>query len=445
MYKSDYKKQKEFEALILNGKEQEVIDYYNQNYYSVNIKKNKFNGVYNLAIRGNVKLFKLFMEEKRYGKINYNNLDVKKFAYLIIKHKNINLLKEIVSNIADINFYFYMHITYDKREQFNRKLYEESLKKDCPFEIFELILNNITIPTSSFVLADESCEFKIIQKIIKNSRMDLFEKKILEILKYRSFVEDYFMSFCLEKNKKNYIMKYLELLDDKQKIIRLLSKLHTNTDFNLLKRFKNIHGIKFNQSEKLEIVIYTKNTKLLKEVISNTKEEEYNVLLDKIGTISEEIFNCFLEEDKEKVNKFINNNTNDILNKLFMLPNMPIIKYVLKVTSLKKFDENLFYICSFKKDEDFLEIMKDERFHYDTEDFKGLEILINYSYLKKLDIALKIPRIRKGIKTKTLLKLLKERKLNTLKVIVNNLKEEELENHEDLPEEIKYQFKVKNF
>ncbi len=56
MYKSDYKKQKEFEALILNGKEQEVIDYYNQNYYSVNIKKNKFNGVYNLAIWGNVKL-----------------------------------------------------------------------------------------------------------------------------------------------------------------------------------------------------------------------------------------------------------------------------------------------------------------------------------------------------------------------------------------------------
>lgn len=445
MYKSDYKKQKEFEALILNGKEQEVIDYYNQNYYSVNIKKNKFNGVYNLAIRGSVKLFKLFMEEKRYGRINYNNLDVKKFAYLIIKHKNIDLLKEIVSNIADINFYFYMHINYDKKEQFNRKLYEESLKKDCPFELFELILNNITIPTSSFVLTDESYEFKIIQKIIKNSRIDLFEKKILEIFKYRSFVEDYFINFCLEKNKKNYIMKYLEILDDKQKIIRLLSKLHNNTDFNLLKRFKNIHGIKLNKSEKLEIVIYTKNTKLLKEVIANTKEEKYNILLDKTGTISEENFNCFLEDNKEKVNEFVNENTNDILNKSFMLSNMPIIRYVLKVTSLTKFDENLFYSCTFKSDEFFLEIMKDERLHYDTEDFKGLEVLIKNNYLKKLDIALKIPRIRKGIKTKTLLKLLEEGRINTLKVIVNNIKEEELENYENLPEAIKYQFKVKNF
>ena len=274
--------------------------------------------------------------------------------------------------------------------------------------------------------------------------MALFEKKIIELLKYKSLIEDYFIKFCLDKNKKNYIMKYLEILEDKERIKSLLSKLHTNTELRLIKRFKNIHGIKLNQSEKLEIVFHTKNKNLLKEIIKNNKEK-YNVLLNKIGTISEENFNCFLEQDKEEVNEFINNNTNDILNKCFMLSNMPVIRYVLKVTNLKKFDNNLFYSCAFKTEEDFLEVMKDERLHYDTEDFKGLEILIKYDYLKKLDIALKIPRIRKGIKTNILLKLINEKRINTLKVIVNNIKEEELENYENLPEEIKYQFKVKNF
>ena len=443
MYKSDYKKQKEFEYLILNGKKQEVIDYYNNNYYSVNIKKNKFNALYNLAIRGDVDLFKTFMSDK-YKKQNYKNINIRKFTSLIIKNKKINLLKEIINNMSDINFYFYLYITYDNREQFNRALYEESLKKECPFEIFEFILINISTPSNYYYITEESYEVKIIKKIIKNSRMALFEKKIIELLKYKSLIEDYFIKFCLDKNKKNYIMKYLEILEDKERIKSLLSKLHTNTELRLIKRFKNIHGIKLNQSEKLEIVFHTKNKNLLKEIIKNNKEK-YNVLLNKIGTISEENFNCFLEQDKEEVNEFINNNTNDILNKCFMLSNMPVIRYVLKVTNLKKFDNNLFYSCAFKTEEDFLEVMKDERLHYDTEDFKGLEILIKYDYLKKLDIALKIPRIRKGIKTNILLKLINEKRINTLKVIVNNIKEEELENYENLPEEIKYQFKVKNF
>ena len=68
-----------------------------------------------------------------------------------------------------------------------------------------------------------------------------------------------------------------------------------------------------------------------------------------------------------------------------MLSNMPVIRYVLKVTNLKKFDNNLFYSCAFKTEEDFLEVMKDERLHYDTEDFKGLEILIKYDFIDEED------------------------------------------------------------
>lgn len=446
MYKSDYKKQKEFEELILTGKIEDVIEYniYNN---SVNLRKNGFNGLYNLAIRGNVELFKELMSLIKYRIKKYDKFDIKKFIKLIFKHKNFDLLKEVINNDSNINFYFYAYIKFDKREELSRVLYSESIKKDCPFEIFEFILNNVKIYYNyNCYDTKNTIEFKIIEKIIKNSKMEIFEKKILEIISHKYFIEDYFIEYCLTKNKKNYVVKYLELLNNKKKIINLLSKIHNNSKTNLLKRFKNIHGIKLNKKEELEIIFYTKNKNVLKELImKSSKEDKKSVLLDRISFISEENFNCFLENDKEVINELIDKDFNKLINDSIVYFNTHVIKYILKTTNLKKFDNNLFYNFSLIKDSFFFELMKDERFHYDNEFFGGLNLLIKCNHLKKLDYVLKIDRIRKGINTKIIKKLFKEKRIDTLKVVINNIKKEELENYESLHEEIRCFFKVKDF
>lgn len=447
MYKSDYKKQKEFENLIINGTRQEVLDYYNYNSYSVSVNKNKFQSLYNLARKGDVELFKELFTN-RYGRSQrYNKLDVRLFAYLLIKNRNLDLLKEIILNLSDINFKFYMYLNYEKSDEFRSTLYSESLKKDCPFEIFEFILQNVSLPyKTNIYITTSRYEWRVIEKLIENSRMDIFEEKIIKLLEFRSDVIDKFIEYCVNKNRKNYIMKYLYLLDNETEVISLLTKLHKNTDFNLLKRFKNINGISIDKAQWLDIVIHTKNKALLKEAITNaSKKYRLEVLFDKIAVISKENFNCFLELNKKEIDDFINENTNNILYKSLMSENLFMIRYILKISKLENFDSKLFYNCTYLRSEIFFEVMKDKRFHKDTEDFKGLNILIKYNKIEKLDFVLKIPEIRKGISDYILRKLFNDKEITTLKIIINNIKKEELENYELLPEGIKSFFKIKSF
>jgi hypothetical protein len=435
--KSQYKLQKEFEEEVLCGKIEEIKEFLY--YQDVSPFKNKSQAIYNAIERGSITIFNMLLNNR---KLKDNNINLTKVFEIILKKNDVTFMRYLLKYYPKKNFDYYMIQQFKQNNYIKNPFLIAMHQETIGIEMVELITS---LKLLHYSLISSELKYMILKLIVKENRSDLFEKLIIKYVEYNSTLKTDIINFLIKEEKIIFLKKYISLIETENELTFILEKIHNKSDIDLVTNFKN-KNIKLKDLNLLKIMINSNKYSLIKNIYNRktiTLEKKEEALKEIIYTKNKnykKVFNLFIIDKEIDLDKYAKSLVSSCVN----IQNIEILKIILKNTSIENFDNYTLSMAVFNNE--LIDILiEDRRFKEDTEDLKAVKMSIKYDKIESLKKIMTLKSVVEKIDWKFLNSLYENKNYEALKVIVHNIEESKLANFENLKEEIKVMFNVRNF